>query len=44
MGVKGLVPLGSLPHWGREGVTLAICTSAQKNLRGFLQSLSHIFS
>jgi hypothetical protein len=22
MGVKGVLPLGCLPHWGREGVTL----------------------
>ena len=21
-GVKGILPLGCLPHWGREGVTL----------------------
>ncbi len=21
-GVKGMLPLGCLPHWGREGVTL----------------------
>jgi hypothetical protein len=24
MGVKGMLPLGSLPLWGREGVTLII--------------------
>jgi hypothetical protein len=30
--------LGCLPLWGREGVTLAIFTPAQKNARGFLQS------
>ncbi len=38
LGVKGACPLGCLPLWGREGVTLAISTPAQKNARGFLQS------
>jgi hypothetical protein len=23
-GVKGMLPLGCLPHWGREGVTLVV--------------------
>ena len=30
MGSRGLAPLDCLPHWGREGVTLAISTPAQK--------------
>jgi len=30
MGVKGACPLGCLPHWGREGVTLAISTQSRK--------------
>ena len=30
---RGLAPLGCLPLWGREGVTLAISTPAQK-IRG----------
>ena len=39
MGVKGaLPPLGCLPLWGREGVTLAISTPAQKTRRRFLHS------
>ena len=29
-GSRGLAPLGCLPHWGREGVTFAISTPAQK--------------
>jgi hypothetical protein len=33
MGVRGLAPLDCLPHWGREGVTLAISTRAQKTRR-----------
>ena len=37
-GSRGLAPLGCFPHWGREGVTLAISTPAQKNAGGFLQS------
>jgi hypothetical protein len=36
MGSRGLVPLGCLPLWGREGVTLAISTPAQKTKKGFL--------
>jgi len=24
-GVKGMFPLGCLPHWGREGVILITC-------------------
>jgi hypothetical protein len=36
LGVKGLAPLGCLPLWGREGVTLAIAQSALRE--GFLQS------
>ncbi len=35
-GVKGLAPLGCLPLWGREGVTLAIALSVLRE--GFLQS------
>ena len=38
MGSRGLVPLGCLPHWGREGVTLAISTQVKKTRKGFLQS------
>ena len=30
MGSRGLAPLDCLPHRGREGVTLAISTPAQK--------------
>jgi hypothetical protein len=30
MGSRGLAPSCCLPHWGREGVTLAISTPAQK--------------
>ena len=37
-GSRGLAPLGCLPHWGREGVTLAISTPSQKTRRRFLQS------
>jgi hypothetical protein len=36
--VKGPALLGCLPLWGREGVTLAISTPAQKNPKGFQQS------
>jgi hypothetical protein len=39
-GVNGaLPPLGCLPHWGREGVTLAISKTAKKNSRGYLTEL-----
>ena len=38
LGGQGASPLGCLPHWGREGVTLAISTPAQKTRKGFLQS------
>jgi hypothetical protein len=27
------------PHWGREGVTLAISKTAKKNSRGYLTEL-----
>ena len=37
-GSRGLAPLGCLPHWGREGVTLGIVHASSKNARGFLQS------
>jgi hypothetical protein len=40
LGVKGLAPLGCLPLWGREGVTLAIALSALRE--GFLQSQDFI--
>jgi hypothetical protein len=43
-GSRGLAPLGCLPHWGREGVTLAISTPAQKTRRGFLQGPYFLFS
>ena len=32
---RGLALLGCLPHWGREGVTLAISTPAQKTRGDF---------
>jgi hypothetical protein len=35
MGSGGLAPLGCLPLWGREGVTLAISIPAKKNSKGF---------
>ena len=35
-GSRGLAPLGCLPHWGREEVTLAISTPAKK-----LEGISH---
>ena len=38
MGSRGLAPLGCLPRWGRERVTLAISSSSQKTRREFLQS------
>jgi hypothetical protein len=41
-GSRGLALLGCLPHWGREGVTFAISTSAQENSKGFLQSRKFI--
>ena len=31
MGVKGMLPLGSLPLWGREGVTLIIFKKHERN-------------
>ena len=34
MGSRGLAHLGCLPHWGREGVTLAISAPNSKNLEG----------
>ena len=34
-GSRGLAPLGCLPLWGREGVTLAISTPAQKTRGDF---------
>ena len=34
-GSRGPALLGCLPHWGREGVTLAISTPALKKLEGF---------
>ena len=34
-GSRGLAPLGCLPHWGREGVTLAISSPAQKTRGDF---------
>ena len=37
-GSRGLAPLGCLPHWGREGVTLAISTPAQKTRGDFYRS------
>jgi hypothetical protein len=35
-GVKGMFPLGCLPLWGREGVTL-IDVPKERKVRGFLQ-------
>jgi hypothetical protein len=37
-GSRGLVPLDCLPHWGREGVTIAISTSSQKTRRDFYRA------
>jgi len=31
MGVKGIPPLGCLPLWGREGVTLIIPGKHERN-------------
>jgi hypothetical protein len=39
LGVKGLAPLGCLPLWGREGVTLAISTPAQKTRGDFNRAI-----
>ena len=38
MGVKGACPLGLPPPLGREGVTLAISTPAQKTRRDFYRA------
>jgi len=41
MEVKGMLPLGRLPLWGREGVILIISKEHQQNdeyKKGFLQS------
>jgi hypothetical protein len=41
MGVKGVLPLGCLPFWGREGVTL-LYTKEDRQVtgkRGFQQRL-----
>jgi hypothetical protein len=40
MGVKGVLPLGCLLLWGREGVTLLYTEKDQQVMgkRGFLQS------
>ena len=32
MGVKGVLPLGCLPLWGREGVTLLASVSEQRGM------------
>ena len=39
MGVKGACPSGCLPHWGREGVTLAISTQTQKSRGDFSRAI-----
>jgi hypothetical protein len=31
-GVKGILPLGCLPLWGREGVTLIPSSKCKKNM------------
>jgi hypothetical protein len=31
-GVKGMLPLGCLPRWGREGVTLIASSKCKKNM------------
>jgi len=31
MGVKGMLPLGCFPLWGREGVTLIISKEHERN-------------
>jgi hypothetical protein len=36
-GVKGMHPLGCLPHWGREGVTI-INTEENKTISGYNRS------
>ena len=37
-GSRGLAPSCCLPHWGREGVTLAISTPAQKTRGDFYRA------
>jgi hypothetical protein len=37
-GQGGLPPLGCLPHWGREGVTLVISTPYKKTRRDFTKA------
>jgi hypothetical protein len=39
MGSTVLCPPRLPPHWGREGVTLAISKTAKKNSRGYLTEL-----
>jgi hypothetical protein len=43
-GVKGMLPLGCLPLWGREGVTLIVAAENYRmtGKRGFQQSLKKI--
>ena len=43
MGVKGACLLGLPPHWGREGVTLAISTPAQKTRGDFYRASDGFF-
>jgi hypothetical protein len=38
-GSRGLAPLGCLPHWGREGVTLAISKPIKKPGRDFCRAV-----
>jgi hypothetical protein len=40
MGVKGMLPVGCFPLWGREGVTLKITRECEQNdgKTNFLQS------
>ena len=44
-GVKGMLPLDCLPHWGREGVTLIPSSKCKKiwAATGFLQSKKKFF-